>query len=96
MNIPNKARETTLLPFNEQFGGDTESVGDGGDERAGIIKSYTFIYITTCIPVVSLLSLSCSCTVTNILCSYVMLCCNLICTISNLACIAAAACCFLL
>ena len=89
MNLPNKARETTLLPSNEQFGGDTEGadgdtegVGGGGDERAGIINTYLFIYITTCIPVVSLVSLSCSCTVTNILCSYVMLCCSLICTIS--------------
>ena len=44
MNLPNKARETTLLPSNEQFGGDTEGaggdtegVGGGGDERTGII-----------------------------------------------------------
>ena len=59
MNLPNKARETTLLPSNEQFGGDTdgaggdtegvggdtEGVGGGGDERAGIINTYLFIYL---------------------------------------------------
>ena len=58
MNLPNKAMETTLLPSNEQFGGDTEGadgdtegaggdtegVGGGGDERAGIIiLIYLFI-----------------------------------------------------
>ena len=38
MNLPNKAKETTLLPSNEQFGGgiggvgDTECVGGGGDK----------------------------------------------------------------
>ena len=59
MNLPNKARETILLPSNEQFGGDTEGVGGdtegaggGGDEQAGIINAYLFMYITTCIPVV--------------------------------------------
>ena len=86
MNLPNKARETTLLPSNEQFGGDTEGaggdtegVGGGGDERSWNNHTYSFIYITTCIPVVSLVSLSCSCTVTNILCSYVMLCYVVVC-----------------
>ena len=34
MNLPNKARETTLLPSNEQFGGDTEGA-DGDTEGAG-------------------------------------------------------------
>ena len=34
MNLPNKARETTLLPSNEQFGGDTEGAG-GDTEGAG-------------------------------------------------------------
>ena len=50
MNLPNKARETTLLPSNEQFGGntegaggDTEGVGGGGDERTGIITLILFI-----------------------------------------------------
>ena len=66
MNLPNKARETTLLSSNEQFGGDTEGAGGdtegaggdtegaggGGEEQAGIINAYIFIYITTCIPVV--------------------------------------------
>ena len=55
MNLPNKARETTLLPSNEQFGGDTEGaggdtegVGGGGDERTGII---TLIYLVILPPV---------------------------------------------
>ena len=53
MNLPNKARETTLLPSNEQFGGGIGGVGDtgggsGGDEQAGIINAYLFIYIITC------------------------------------------------
>ena len=53
MNLPNKARETTLLPSNKQFGGGIEGVGDTGggggvDEQAGIINAYLFIYITTC------------------------------------------------
>ena len=55
MNLPNKARETTLLPSNEQFGGDTEGaggntegVGGGGDERTGII---TLIYLFILPPV---------------------------------------------
>ena len=53
MNLPNKPRETTLLPSNEQFGGGIGGVGDtgggsGGDEQAGIINAYLFIYIITC------------------------------------------------
>ena len=53
MNLPNKARETTLLPSNEQFGGGIGGVGDTGggggrNEQAGIIDAYLFIYITTC------------------------------------------------
>ena len=53
MNLSNKARETTLLPSNEQFGGGIGGVGhtgggSGGDEQAGIINSYLFIYIITC------------------------------------------------
>ena len=30
VNLPNKARETTLLPSNEQFGGGIGGVGDTG------------------------------------------------------------------
>ena len=89
MNLPNKARETTLLPSNEQFGGGIGGVGDtggggGGDEQAGIIDPYLFIYLYyhLLLPVVSLLCLSCSCTVSNTLCNYVMLCCSLICTVT--------------
>ena len=55
MNLPNKARETTLFPSNEQFGGDTEGAGGdtegaggGGDERTGII---TLIYLFILPPV---------------------------------------------
>ena len=61
MNLPNKARETTLLPSNKQFGGGiggvgyTGGVGGGGDEQAGIINAYLFISITTYLPVVLLL-----------------------------------------
>ena len=58
MNLPNKARETTLLPSNEQFGGDTEGVGAGKDERAGIINTYLFIYLFI-LPLVYLLYRCC-------------------------------------
>ena len=72
MNLPNKARETTLLPSNEQFGGDTdgaggdtEVVGGGGDERAVIINTYLFIYLyyhlyTCCITGVVIVFLYCN------------------------------------
>lgn len=104
MNLPNKARETTLLPSNEQFGGGIGGVGDtggggGGDEQAGIINAYLFIYIITCY---YLLYRCCGYRVlvlylmhyVTMLCYVVVLFVPLL--LLHLACIAAAACRFLL
>ena len=102
MNLPNKARETTLLPSNEQFGGGIGGVGDtggGGDEQAGIINANLFIYINTCYYL-----LYCCCgyrvLVLNLMHYVTMLCYVVVLFVPllllHLACIAAAACRFLL